>query len=54
MARCPECQSSDVSPISGFEKGCLLCILGVVFALIFARKTLFNKYECKDCGHKFS
>lgn len=42
---CPTCQSTNVKPISGFNRGVSIAMLGV-----FSKK-INKSFECKSCGY---
>lgn len=46
---CPECGSTDISRISGLEKGLSAYLVGP-----FAARTVLNGYKCNACKAKFN
>lgn len=46
--KCPKCGSSNTKIITGSSKICSMLIWG-----IFSVNKVINKYQCRDCKHKF-
>ena len=45
IPKCPHCQSTNIKPISGLNRGASIAMLG-----IFSKK-INKSFECKHCGY---